>query len=201
MGFGKAFGAGIALFIGINVGLTFLVALLIGIDAGNMIEGVMNVLSAMSISIIYWIITLLSGMYLLFYSPPYVLINSISAGQLGDYASIINFAFLGENWFTALAFIIVLVMMFVVAIVVGYLSHSPGSGFGAMFLIVAIGAVLGVVGSLLYNSITYTAMGMTITLDLFTIIQSIILPIVVTTVINGLALGAIAMAMGYKFEE
>ena len=202
MGFGKAFGAGIGIFIGINVGLTALVALLIGIQDGNMLGPASVVVSGMNVNIIYWILSILGGVAVAYLLTTPVGFLSLGAMRFSTGAGYINSAFLGTEIFTALAWILVIALMFVGAIAVGYLSHSPGAGFGAMFLITAIITTIGTIGTLLFNDAYFVAMGGSpTTLDLLTIIQGIVVPIVVTTAVNGLALGAVAMGMGYKFEE
>jgi len=187
MGFGKAFGAGIAVFLGLMCAATVLITVVLGLQSGDIMTALTTWLNGLTTDPIGWVLGLLTG-------------NGYSGETLGMmlfYAQS-NF-YLGTvypGWMIAgISFLIVPIFFLVTALIVGYLSHSPQAGFGAMIIICFIGAAIAVIAGLIY-SLIYTTMYLNVAL-----IVDIIVSISIPGVVNGLAFGAIAMAMGYQYEE
>lgn len=179
MGFGKAFGAGIGIFIGFNVLIYFLGIVLLGIDPiysaayGDIATQFQAFILSIQTMPIETIFGILSG-------------GGATLISMGiTLTTIPGYIFVGA-YFALLVPIITIVLYIVAAVIIGYLAHSPFEGFGAWFLVNAIGVVLG----LLITGITAP----------FTLIFSLMLAIP-ALIVNGLAYGVIAMGNGYKYEE
>ncbi|MHA1785982.1 MAG: hypothetical protein ACTSVY_06240 [Candidatus Helarchaeota archaeon] len=182
MGFGKAFGAGIAIYIGFNVLITFLSVILMGLQIGDIATTFQAFLSNLQSDPVSIILMMLAG-----YIYPSMAIQMMPMGTV--IATGIPY-FYTLSIFSGLVFVLVIVFNIVAAVIIGYLSHNPTSGFGAWFLVSTIGAIVGLIG--------YTYMFG----SLFLSMLMIFLPTAVTAiVVNGLAYGAIAMGMGYRYEE
>jgi len=189
MGFGKALGYGLLIFLGFNVILGFLSMFLLGIDPvssalGNLAYRFQSFFSEFiptasePLAPLASTIFVLSGYAMVIYGLNFhlevIYLDYIAEG--GTYSG---------AYIAMISPIISIALYCMLAVIIGYLAHHPLQGFAAFFLVIFIGYSLAMCALLANGG---NPLGL--------IIQTY-----QNMLINGLAFGAIAMAFGYKFEE
>ncbi len=204
MGFGKSFLVGILAFIGINLLITIISYLLLGIGSGNFQTAFNFPLYMIDANPYAAIFAFLSGLmpFSSYYITLFTPLNPIYSNFPNIPFQFVNVGFdawmIFENFFlsggyiaVAIGIIIALTLTIMIAVLVGYLAKDTVTGFTVMFIIVMIGTILA----------AFSRYYIYLPDNLQEILFYTVGPAIITTIVNGLFYGSISALVGYRVEE